>query len=212
MKLTSVLGSMAAVLIMALPAAAQGPMAPPPAGQSDHQSDHETGDGVGPTQWPGPRGPGGMRGPQGGMEQHRGGMMHRRGRMGRPLISMMLRHRDEFGLSAQQVQGLERLRDDFMRDAIRRQADQKIARLDLFGLLRPDPADPAKAVDMTKVEGKIREIEKIRADFQVARIRTIEAGKAQLTPDQRTKLAALLAQHRGRWQRGGPEQPAPPRS
>jgi hypothetical protein len=207
MKLTSVLGSIAAVLIMALPAAAQGPMAPPPA----EQSDHGMGDGVGPTQWSGPRGPGGMHGPQGGMEQHRGGMMHR-GRMGRPLISMMLHHRDELGLSAPQVESLERLRADFMRDAIRRQADQKIARLDLFGLLRPDPADPARAVDMTKVEGKIREIEKMRADLQVARIRTIEAGKAQLTPDQRTKLAALLAQHRGRWQRGGPEQPAPPRS
>ena len=133
-----------------------------------------------------------------------------RGPMGRPLISMMLHHRDELGLSAAQVESLDRLRTDFMREAIRRQADQKIARLDLMALLRPDPADPVKAVDMAQVESKVREIEKLRADMQVARIRTIEAGKAQLTPDQRAKLAALLAQQRARWRRGGPEQPAPP--
>jgi len=131
--------------------------------------------------------------------------------MGRPLISMLLHHRDELGLSAAQVESLERLRTDFRREAIRRQADQRIARLDLMVLLRPDPADPAKAVDMAKVESKIREIEKMRADMQVARIRTIEAGKAQLTPDQHAKLTALLAQHRARWHRGG-ERPAPPRT
>jgi Spy/CpxP family protein refolding chaperone len=129
---------------------------------------------------------------------------------------MMLRHRDELGLSPTQVQSLEKLRGDYMREAIRREADRKVARLDLFALLRPDPADPGKPVEMTPVETKIREIEKMRADAQLARIRTIEAGKAQLTPDQRTKLAGLMAQLRSRWQRGGPPtqrpmSPAPPR-
>ena len=120
---------------------------------------------------------------------------------------MILRHRDELALSAAQVQSLEKLRGDYMREAIRRDADRKIARLDLLALMRPDPADPTKAVDMAQVEAKVREIEKLRADLQLARIRTIEAGKAQLTPDQRTKLNGLLAQMRSRWQRGGPASP-----
>jgi Spy/CpxP family protein refolding chaperone len=133
------------------------------------------------------------------------------GPMGGPLISLMLHNRSELGLSAAQVETLEKLRGDFMREAIRREADQKIAHLDLMGLMRPDPADPTKALDLAKVEGKIRDIEKMQADLRIARIRAIEAGKAQLTPEQRTKLAALLAQHRAHWHRRGPEPPAPPR-
>jgi Spy/CpxP family protein refolding chaperone len=131
--------------------------------------------------------------------------------MGRPLLTIMLHHRDELGLSAAQVQSLEKLRGDFMREAIRRDADRKIARLDLLALMRPDPADATKAVDMAQVEAKIREIAKLRADLSIARIRAIEAGKAQLTPDQRTKLNGLLAQMRSHRHRGGPHPGGPPR-
>ncbi len=212
MTLKGVFGALVAVLMLALPAAAQGPGGPP-APRTDGQLDQGPGDLIDEAQYPGQPGPGAMMGHHGpGMRGHHGGM---RRPMGRPLITMMLRHRDELGLSAAQVQSLEKLRGDFMREAIRRNADRKIARLDLFALMRPDPADPTKAVDMGQVEAKVREIEKLRADLQLARIRTIEAGKAQLTPDQRTKLNGLLAQMRSRWQRGGPPPrgpmpPAPP--
>jgi len=216
MTLKGVLGALAAVLMLALPAAAQGPGSPPGPG-TDGQLDQGPGDLIDEAQYPGQPGPGPMMGQHGammgqhgpGMRGHHGGM---RRPMGRPLITIMLRHRDELGLSAAQVQSLDKLRGDYMREAIRRQADQKIARLDLFTLMRPDPGDPMKAVDMAQVETKVREIAKMRADMVLARIRTIEAGKAQLTPEQRTKFAALLAQMRNRWQRGGPpsQRPMPP--
>ena len=209
MTLKGIFGALAAVLMLALPAAAQGPGGPP-ASRTDGQLDQGPGDLIDEAQYPGQPGPGAMMGQRGpGMRGHHGGM---RRPMGRPLITMMLRHRDELGLSAAQVQSLDKLRGDYMREAIRRQADQKIARLDLFTLMRPDPADPMKAVDMAQVETKVREIAKMRADLVLARIRTIEAGKAQLTPEQRTKFAALLAQMRSRWQRGGPpsQRPMPP--
>jgi len=106
----------------------------------------------------------------------------------RPLISIMLAHRQDLGLSPAQVQELERLRADFQREAIKRDAEQRVAEMDLAALLRVDP------VDMGKVEGKVREVERARADFRLARIRTIEQGKAQLTPDQRARLASLLAE------------------
>ncbi len=105
----------------------------------------------------------------------------------RPLISIMLSHRQELGLSAAQVRELERLRAEFQREAIKRDADQRVAELDLAALLQADP------VDLAKVEAKVHEIERLRAEMRLARIRTIEQGKAQLTQDQRGKLAGLLA-------------------
>jgi Spy/CpxP family protein refolding chaperone len=105
----------------------------------------------------------------------------------RPLITLMLRHREELGLSPEQVRTLERLRADFQREAIRREADLRIVEVELQTLLEADPAD------MAQVEGKVREIERLRADLRLARIRVIEQGKAELSPEQRQKLRSLLA-------------------
>ena len=55
-------------------------------------------------------------------------------------------------------------------------------------------------VDMGKVEAKVREIERLRADSRLAAIRTDEQAKAQLTPEQREKLKGLAA---ARWQHKG---------
>lgn len=182
----SVLGAVATVLMLTLPAAAQAPADPP--------AMHERGMGE-RAHWSG--------------HHWRGHFARHHGRWGRPVIALTLRHQQELGLSPAQVESLERLRTDFMRDAIRQRADQKLARLDLAALLRPDPADPAKPVDLAKVEAKIREIERMKADRQVARFRTIEAGKALLTVDQRAKLAALLTQ--SRWRGRRPDGPPLPR-
>lgn len=104
----------------------------------------------------------------------------------RPLITFALRHRDELELSSEQIQSLERLRADFQRDAIRRQADLRIAQLELRRLLDAD------FVDLKEVEANLREIERLRVDLRLARIRTIEQGKAELTSKQRAKLRSLL--------------------
>ena len=202
MTLKGLFGGVAAVLLLTLPAAAQGPMSPPTDSPTEHL-DAAAADGVDDAQYQGPPGGGpGMGRPGAGM-QGRPGMRRHRG-MWRAPLTMMLRHRDELGLSPAQVQSLTKLRGDYMREAIRRDADRKIARLDLMALMRPDPNDPLKAVDMAQVEGKLRELEKMRTDMALARIRTIEAGKAQLTPEQKTKFAGLIAQMRTHWQHGGP--------
>ena len=106
----------------------------------------------------------------------------------RPLISFMLAQRHELGLTPVQVQELERLRANFQREAIRRDADRRVAEMELTALLQAEP------VDLGRVEAKIQEIERLGATFRLSRIRTIEQGKAQLTQEQRTKLAALLSQ------------------
>lgn len=104
----------------------------------------------------------------------------------RPLVSFMLRHREDLDLSDEQVRRLEGLRRDFEREAIRRGADLRVAEMDVAALLDADP------VDLRQVEAKVREIERLRADLRMARIRTIEQGKAQLTPEQRIRLRSLL--------------------
>jgi Spy/CpxP family protein refolding chaperone len=109
----------------------------------------------------------------------------------RPLISIMLSHRDDLGLSSDQVQALERLRWEFQQAAIRYESDIRLAEMDIRRLLETDP------VNLGQVEPKIRELERLRGDLRLARIRTIEQGKAQLTADQRSKLQSLLGDHRG---------------
>jgi Spy/CpxP family protein refolding chaperone len=115
-------------------------------------------------------------------------------RRGRSVIGMALRNQKELGLSAQQVSSLQQLGLDARRASIKRRADAQLAKLDLFSLLRAEP------VDMGKVEAKVREVERLKADGAIARIRTNEAAKAQLSADQREKLKTLRA---ARWQRRG---------
>ena len=110
----------------------------------------------------------------------------------RPLITLMLGWRQELGLSTAQIEGLERLRTEFQRGAIRRDADLRVAEMDLAALLRTD------TVDLAAAEAKVREIERLRAETRLARIRAIEEGKMQLTVEQRAKLRTLLAQQAAR--------------
>jgi hypothetical protein len=106
-----------------------------------------------------------------------------------PFVGVMLDHEKELDLSSTQVEGLERLGLAVRRETIRRQADLMIAWLDLWALV---DRDPNEVIDTAKVETKVRETERIRADFQLALIRAIEAAKGQLTPGQRSKLTALV--------------------
>ena len=129
--------------------------------------------------------PGGPGGWQRGFGHHQG---HRRP----SFIRMVLMNRQELGLTAQQVDSFRKLGMDSRRAAIRRRADLQLARLDLMSLRFSDP------VDMGKIEAKVREIEKLKGDGSIARIRTAEAAKAQLTAEQREKLKSL------RPMRGGP--------
>lgn len=106
----------------------------------------------------------------------------------RPLLSLMLRHRDKLGLTADQVRHLERLKSEFEKESIRKEADLRVAEMDLKALR------DAQLVDLVKVEAKVREIERLRGDLRLARIRTVERGKEQLTAEQRKKFQELLSE------------------
>ncbi len=160
---------------------------------------------MGPGQMgPGMMGPGGMMGPrqQQGQPQQPGqqpgpGMMGPGGMMGggimgagatndRPWITVMLDHREELGLSAEQVGKLFNLRDGFAKEArAKGEALERFER-DLDQLVGPGP------VDLRAVESKLKEAEVIRTDLRLSRFKVIEEGKGVLTPDQRKKLVELV--------------------
>ena len=111
----------------------------------------------------------------------------------RPVISLILKYKDYLGLAGDQIKKLEQLRDNYQRLSIRADADTRILELDVATLLdKPN-------VDVPKVEQKIREIEKLRADLRIARVRAVEQAKAVLTAEQRKKVYETL-------------EPRPPRS
>lgn len=107
-----------------------------------------------------------------------------------PLITIALWHAKDLGLTPEQVRALESLRADFQR-----MSDLKVAQLqrlefDLQRLLNRED------VDLGRVETAIRQVEGVRTDLRLGRIKTLEMAKATLTPEQRLKLQPVL--------RGGP--------
>ena len=191
MKARTALGGLALVLGATLPAAAE----PPDVQVAQAQ----------PASGPGARPQWGHR--QEGAEPMRGhhGWQRRAQAQRFSLAAVALRHRQELALSPAQVEGLRKLGTDARRDAIKRQADRRLAELDLRTLLTPDAADPNKPLDLAMAEAKVREIERLRGDERVARLRSLEQSRQVLTPEQREKLRTLLSQ---RWQHRGP-QPGP---
>ncbi|HSE03189.1 MAG TPA: Spy/CpxP family protein refolding chaperone [Methylomirabilota bacterium] len=192
MKARSALGGLALVLGMTLPAAAEVP-----AGLQLTQAPTDAGR---PTPGPGPRSGWAHRAEgHGGKHGHHG--WQRRAKAHRfSLSGLALRHQKELALTPAQVDSLRKLGTDARREEIKRQADQRLAELDLRTLMAPDATDPNKPRDLGRIEGKVREIEKLRADGRVARIRGMEQSRQVLTPEQREKLRTLLSQrgqHRG---------------
>jgi len=192
MKARSALGGLALVLGMALPAAAE-----PPAGLQVAQSPP---DASRPAPGPGARPQWGHR-PEGSMHDHHGWQRHAKAHRF-SLAGLALRHQKDLALTPDQVNSLRKLGTDSQRDAIKSQAESRLAQLDLRTLMMPDPTDPNKPRDLPKIEAKVREIAKLGADASIERIRNLEASRQVLTPEQREKLRGLLAQ---RWQHHGPQ-------
>ncbi|HEX9748521.1 MAG TPA: hypothetical protein VGB86_08965 [Methylomirabilota bacterium] len=196
MRARTALTGLALVMGMALPAGAQT-LDGMQLGQAPTDATRPTpGSGARPHWGQRTEGPGGKHG-------HHG--WQRRAKAHRfSLSGLALRHQKDLALSPAQVDSLRKVGTDARRDTIKRQADRRLAELDLRTLMAPDPADPNKPRDLAKIETKVREIEKLRADGRVAQIRSLEQSRQVLTPEQREKLRTLLSQ---RMQRRGPHGP-----
>jgi Spy/CpxP family protein refolding chaperone len=98
----------------------------------------------------------------------------------------MLSHREELKLTPEQVKKLESLKSDFERDARKNQDDLRAAEKSLEELTRSD------SVDLKQAEAKVREVERLRANQRIARIRVIEQGKSILSQEQRDRLRDMM--------------------
>ncbi len=107
-----------------------------------------------------------------------------------PLITLMLWHARDLSLTPEQVLALEALRSDFQRTADLQTAELQRIELELQGLLSREQ------IDIVSVEARIRRIEALRTELRFGRIKTVEKGKAILTPEQWRKVLPLI--------RGGP--------
>jgi Spy/CpxP family protein refolding chaperone len=116
----------------------------------------------------------------------------------RPLISLMLASKEQLGLTADQERTLRELRANFQKESIRQTAEIDVAELELNGLLEQEK------VDVAKVEALAKKSAMLQADLRVGRVKTIETGKAILTPEQRGKLERL-----GHESMRGPAMPPP---
>lgn len=153
----------------------------------------QPGPGMGPGGQSGPgMGPGGQSGPgmgPGGMMMKRGGMEGRDGsRFDRPILSILLRHGEMFRLTPEQEQKLRALRAEYEKDAARGEADVRVAEIDLREMLAAD------APDLSRVEAQVKKVAALQGELRFRRIRTLQAGLALLTKEQRQQLDHHLSQ------------------
>jgi Spy/CpxP family protein refolding chaperone len=99
--------------------------------------------------------------------------------------SMLLKFKDEIGLTAEQVGKIEKMSDLFQEAAIRKQADIKIKGLKVRSYLKEEQ------VDRKQMEKMIREIAKMRTDLQVDHMNYLLDLKDLLTPEQIAKIESL---------------------
>ena len=107
----------------------------------------------------------------------------------RPLISIILEHREGLNLTAEQEQKLRAIRADYEKDALRQGAEVRVAEVDLRESLA------GEAPDLGKVEAEVKKIAAMQGELRFRRIRALEAGKAVLAKEQRQQLDRLMRQH-----------------
>lgn len=113
----------------------------------------------------------GMMGPGDQMRGHEG-----------PLLTMMLHHSQDLGLTPDQEKTLRDLRTEFAKESVRRTAEIRVARIELDSLLEQE------RWDLAQIEPKVKQIAALEGDLRAVRIKTLAAGRALLTPQQLEKL------------------------
>jgi Spy/CpxP family protein refolding chaperone len=88
-------------------------------------------------------------------------------------------------LDEKQKEAVKEIVRTTQKETIRKRADLSIARIELKDLLDED------SVNIKTVESKLKQIEALETDIHLSRIKTLEAIKAKLTPDQRKKLREM---------------------
>ena len=124
--------------------------------------------------------------------------MSRMGHMRNPGMGIMKGDRRiwralaDLGLDEKQKETIKDIRTIAKKDAIRKIADIRIARIELGEILDKDP------VDMAAVEAKLVQMASLKTDMHMSRIKALEEIKAKLTHEQRQQFKVNLRKQFGR--------------
>jgi Spy/CpxP family protein refolding chaperone len=118
----------------------------------------------------------GMRGHY-GMEHGR--MFHRWG-------DFLTTHREELGLTDEQLDKVDSIFGSHTKDAIRKNAERKILRMEVRDLLLKEK------IDLVEVEKKLRALEALETGLRMDGVRALDQALNTLTPEQRKKALALF--------------------
>jgi Spy/CpxP family protein refolding chaperone len=110
------------------------------------------------------------------------GMMGCQEEMGCCKREFFLCCKKELELSDGQVKALKSIKMDFLKGKLRKEADLKIAHLELKALMEDDTAS------LKEIEAKLKSVEKLRTDIKLSHIKAFRESKALLTPEQTEKL------------------------
>jgi len=99
----------------------------------------------------------------------------------------------ELNLTPEQTKTLEKIRYDYKKDAIKREADMKILRLDLMEIIRQ------KSQDFSAAREKVKQISAQQLDSKLAMIDAMEKGYNTLTKEQQDKLLKLRKERKESW-------------
>jgi len=94
-------------------------------------------------------------------------------------------------LTEKQKASIHQIRFTMMKDMIQKQADLRVAHMELREQLRKD------SVEMRAVESQVKKLEGLKTAMMLDAINAREAIKSTLTPDQQKKLAELMHGSRG---------------
>ena len=91
-------------------------------------------------------------------------------------------YKDRLGLTDEQVEKFAKVRADYRKETIKKQAEIEVAAIELSELL------DQKKVDLGQVEKKLRQVESLKTDLALYRIKTLLKTKEFLNEDQFEKL------------------------
>ena len=106
---------------------------------------------------------------------------------------MLLKFKDEIGLTEKQEQKISKMSEMFQEANIRANADLKIQEMKLKSYIKKDN------IDRKKMEKMIRDIAKFKTDMQIDRMNYLLDVRNVLTPEQIKKIEALKKEKRQKW-------------
>lgn len=106
---------------------------------------------------------------------------------------MLLRFKDEIGLTEDQVNKIETMQEQFSEYAIKQKADLKIKEMKFHSYLKEDK------IDRKKMEKMIRDITSMKTDMQINHMNYLLDLKELLTPEQLQKIETFRKERRLKW-------------